>query len=108
MDTEIALEKLLLIINTREESLLKYASQETAKQSYIDNENKLIRELTDIYNALNQLQFLSIWENLESAISAISLLDPQIGLVQIIMPISCKANKMALINLNPFSSHERI
>jgi hypothetical protein len=108
MDTEIALEKLLLIINTREESLQRYASQETAKQSYIDNENKLIRELTDIYNALNQLQFLSIWENLESEISAISLLDPQIGLVQILMPISCKANKMALINLNPFSSHERI
>ena len=108
MEAEIARDKLLLIINAREEKLQKYACQPTAKQVYIDNENKLIRELTDIYNSLNQLQFLSIWENLESEISAISLLDPQIGLVQIIMPISCKANKMALINLNPFSSHERI
>jgi hypothetical protein len=108
MDAEIALDKLLLIINAREESLQSYASQETAKQSYIDIENKLICELTDIYNELNQLQFLSIWENLESEISALSLLDPQVGSVQIIIPVSCNGNKMALINLNSFVNHERI
>lgn len=108
MEAEIARDKLLLIINAREERLQKYASQETAKQSYIDNENKLIGELTDIYNELKQLQFLSIWEFLETKINTLCQVDPQIGLVQIILPVSCIGKNMALIDLNPFVSYERI
>lgn len=108
MDAEIARDRLLLIINAREENLRKYAGQPTAKQGYIDNENSLIRELTDIYNRLNQFQFLSIWENLESEINEICLLDSQIGSVQILIPIACNGKFMAQINLNPFVKHERI
>lgn len=49
------------IIEVRKDALVKYASQQNANQFYIDKENALIQELCTIYNAVNELDFYSVW-----------------------------------------------
>ena len=49
------------VIESRKEALVKYASQQNANQFYIDKENALIQELCTIYNAVDELDFYSVW-----------------------------------------------
>ncbi len=108
MNAELTLNNFLRVINSKEDRLRKYVTLPNSNQTYIDMENEQLKSLTHTYNVFNKFKFLSTWHHLENEIKTITDTDPQIGFIQIILPLSTKGKFTAQINLCNPTKDERV
>lgn len=108
MNAEITLNNFLRIINSKEAGLRKYATLANSNQTYIDIENEQLKGLTQTYNVFNGFKFLNTWNHIENEIKTITGSDPQIGFINIILPVSTRGKYSARIDLSNLTKDERV
>ena len=108
MNAEQTLNNFLRTIYSKEAGLRKYVTLPNSNQNYIDRENEQIKSLTQTYNVFNGFKFLNTWNHIENEIKTITDSDPQIGFININLPISTKGKFTARIDLSNLLKDERV
>lgn len=89
-------------IKLLQNNLAGYAKKKEANQLYIDNQNKLIGDLINVYNYFEPLQDFEPIFNSISKMQSISNIPEEIGLISISYRIRPKGDIPFLITLNSF------
>ncbi|MBI5538936.1 MAG: hypothetical protein HY951_02685 [Bacteroidia bacterium] len=94
------LERIILELSN---GLRRYVQKEGASDIYIQKQNELILELTNLYNRLSGLKYLETWESLERRIERLELIDPQLTAHTIVLHTKpSKGYNYSFIEINPF------
>lgn len=83
--------------------LKRYVKKEGANDNYIQKQNELIFELTNLYNKLLSLKYLETWESIEKKIEEFENKDPQLNAHTIVIHTKPGNNfNYSYIEINPF------
>ena len=96
------LERIILELSN---GLRHYVMKEKTNDLYIQKQNELIFELTNLYNRLCNMKYLETWEDIERRMEKLEAIDPQLNAHTIVLHTK-PGNKYnySFIELNPFQS----
>jgi hypothetical protein len=104
-DVLTALSGLERIIINLSEGLRMYAKKDNASEIFVQKQNELILELTNLYNRLAGLKYLEIWEDIEIRMNQLESLDPELSAHTIVLHTKPSNNcNYSFIEINPFKS----
>jgi hypothetical protein len=105
MATEVlpAIAGLERIIVDLSNGLRRYVQKEGASEIYIQKQNELILDLTNLYNRLSGLKYLETWESIEKRIEKLEVMDPHLNAHTIVLHTKPGKNyNYSFIDINPF------
>jgi hypothetical protein len=86
-----------IILRLRTE-LEHYAQKEDARQAYVDKQNRLINDLSEIYTEFEELEYYGLWAEIEDRMKYFEDIDPEINAHNILFQVKPgKTIKQSLI-----------
>ena len=80
-----------IILRLRTE-LEHYAQKEDARQAYVDKQNRLINDLSEIYTEFEELEYYGLWAKIEDRMKYFEDIDPEINIMKYFEDIDPEIN----------------
>jgi len=91
------------IINQMASDLMRYVHRENASELYVQKQNEIILELTNLFNKLSSMRYLELWTDIENRIEYLEKVDPELNAHTIVIHTKPSNNcNYSFIEFNPF------